>query len=247
MAVNNEVICGWNQLPERTVNADTIRAQTIIYKGHMAMRVGGVITSLNNGFSTLNGFMLIHPGSGINGQLIIYALQHNVRYIQLGGVSQTLGVSVVFSNSTTDVIVQLGTDGGGNPTSTAVQVRNAILAHALASKLLRIQYNGSGNATTSATVGVDPLPVPHFYLIGVAEETYDNAASLTNTTMRMRFNQGVVDVATTQLDPVTLAMTGGMVGIFDSVTVRATPQPLDYQVKLIDISTNGIISVDIAA
>ncbi len=59
----------------------------------------------------------------------------------LGGVSQTLGVTV----SDKAIVVQLGTSGGGAVTSTATQVRAAVLADADAMRLLESVENAAAN------------------------------------------------------------------------------------------------------
>ena len=139
---------GWNGAPMSTITQDgaILPAGVVLWKGSFVMLVGNKLYPFEAAMNTATlptKFTSI-PGADANGGFVTYAKQQNV-FIQLvGGVSKTLGVTVVYTANTVTVVVQLGTDGGGAVTSTAQAVVDAILAHATASRLIRIGATGTG-------------------------------------------------------------------------------------------------------
>lgn len=86
------------------------------------------------------GSIYVFVGADNNGTLIYTPNAGNVRVRQLGGVSQTLAVTVVGG----DITVQLGTNAGGAVTSRGIDVANAFNAVGAATTLASITTAGTG-------------------------------------------------------------------------------------------------------
>lgn len=243
MSVINEQIVDWCPLQERTLHTTIMAPGQKIFQGTLAMQVAGKVYSLANGFDALRPVMLNVAGADANGGLLVYSRQANMQLVLLGGISQTFGVSVAYTATNIQVVVQLATSGAGAVTSTANAVVNGILAHATASKYIRVKATGTGLGLAAALVATN---VPMFKLLGFAEKTYDNAASLIDWVDEFRFYDGSARLIALVSDPVTPAMVGSNVAIHDEITVKATPSSLDYEIPLIDVTFIGEIFCDVS-
>jgi hypothetical protein len=234
MATTNEMTTAFQGLEIKEVHLSSIGQSQKILKGTLAISVGGVAYVAGNHTSQY----LQVPGADANGALLVWTPQANVRYSQItGGINKTLGVSVVYSASFVDVIVQLATDGAGASTSTAQAVVNAIMAHGTASTLVRPIAQGTGLGLASALVAA---LVPVVFVAGVALNTYDNASVAAVTGISMVFHcGGGIMLAGLSADAPTLAMIGSRMAIVDNITVRATVGFADLTVVLRDITPEG--------
>ena len=234
MATTNEMTTVFQGLEIKEVHLYTIGTSQKILKGTLAVSVNGVAYVAGNHTSQY----LQVPGVDANGALLVWAPQANVRYSQItGGLNKTLGVSVVYSASFIDVIVQLATDGAGVSTSTAQAVVNAIMAHGTASTLVRPIAQGTGLGLASAFVAA---LVPVVFVAGVALNTYDNASVAAVTGISMVFHRGGgIMLAGLSADSPTSAMIGSRMAIVDNITVRATVGFADLTVVLRDITPEG--------
>lgn len=235
----NEMVEQWDGFPVRTVHARNIAPGQLLYKGTLAMMVDGIAYRAS-AFNTLpmSGVILTVPGADANGGVLAYAVQANVRYIQItGGANRALGVSVAYTASTVDVTVQLATDAGSASTSTAQAVVNAITGHAVAGKFIKAGYTGTGLGITAALATLTSLK--HVCVLGIAEDTYDNSTGLVSLFVNMRFTKGIVTLAGLSGDAPTAAMIDSQVAIVDNITVKATVNPLDLCVRLADVETDG--------
>lgn len=235
--LTNEVISLFDGVPGPSVHQNTLAIGQKVWKGSLPLIVGGKVY---RGGPVPSAGLLAVAGVDGNGGLNLFSNQPNVRYSQLGGTSQTLGVSVVFNASTVDIVVQLGTNGGATVTSTAANVLNALLAHATASKYLQANYTGTGAGLAAAFTAA---LVPVVSLAGVAMNTYDNSGGATDLTTSMLFQRAVVAVAPLSTDAPTSAMIGSRVALVDDITVKATVGPLDLTVQLSDILPDGTVFV----
>lgn len=229
----NELISSWNGLPGRTEHARVLAAGQKVFRGSLAMLFNGKVYSAQQlSTAPMNALILNVPGADVNGGVRLWASQANVTYRQFGGISQTLKVSVNFLPSTVEIFAQMGTDGAGVVTSTAKEIVTAIQSNSIASKYVHAYFTGTGNGLGLVAV---PAAVPMVHLLGVAEETYDNAAGITDLVLGMRFRKGILNLAGFQSDFPTSAMIGSSVSIVDNTTVKATVNALDLTVKLADI------------
>ena len=234
MATTNEMTTVFQGLEIKEVHLYTIGTSQKILKGTLAVSVNGVAYVAGNHTSQY----LQVPGVDANGALLVWAPQANVRYSQItGGLNKTLGVSVVYSASFIDVIVQLATDGAGVSTSTAQAVVNAIMAHGTASTLVRPIAQGTGLGLASAFVAA---LVPVVFIAGVALNTYENTTPAAITFPAMVFHRGGgIMLAGLSADAPTSAMIGSRMAIVDNITVRATVGFADLTVVLRDITPEG--------
>lgn len=239
----NETGTAWDGFPKRSVHASSLAAGQKIYRGSIAIMLGGDVYRASSFLSApLNARLLSAPGADANGGIQAYALRQNVRYSQLtAGANKTLSVDVQYGASTTDVVVQLATDGAGAATSTANAVANAVRAHAEANKLLKIAATGTGLGVTAAFAA---LLVIQGALLGVSDGTYDNSTGGGAITTPMLFTKGICQLATLSADQPTAAQIDGFVALIDDQTVRATPSPLDITVRLVDVE-NGQVYVEL--
>lgn len=88
------------------------------------------------------GIAYVIAGIDFNGGVIYVGINPSARVRHLGGLSQTLAVTVVG----TDITVQLGTDAMGNVTSLANQVVTAFMGNAAAVALATASAQGTGNS-----------------------------------------------------------------------------------------------------
>lgn len=251
-SVNHQMISFWDALPQTTVRTTTLAAGKVIYKGVLGFSVDGKAYDTDSVLNAVgNPLYLTVAGADANGGVIVWSKQQNVRYVQIGSAgTQALSVSMVTNVvlHTIDITVLIGTNMG-TVTSTANDVVAALLAHAGISSILRFGATGTGLGLVAASPGVTPQfqHVPQIFLLGVAQNTYDNSASMTDLVDEFRFTQGICRLASLPTDPITPAMKGGLVGIADNITVKGTPTSLDYTAKLIDVATSGAIYVNIQA
>ncbi len=236
----NEAVAFWGSTEQNTVHGSVLPAEEIVWRGTLAMNVNGQVFAMDKVANAL--LFTTIPGADANGGVTLWSRQQNIFYTQLGGVSKTLSVSVTYPGPS--IIVQLGTDGGGLVTSTAAQVVQAILAHAVASQLLHPAFTNTGAGLAAAATAT---PVTQYTLLGIAEETYDNSTGAANLIQEMRFKQGIVRLAGLATDPVTYAMVGGQVALVDNVTVQGSLSSNSYNLKLVDVETSGAIFVDLAS
>lgn len=234
MATTNEMTTAFQGLEIKEVHLSSIGTSQKILKGTLAVSVNGVAYVAGNHTSQY----LQVPGADANGALLVWTPQANVRYSQItGGINRSLGVSVVYSASVIDVIVQLATDGAGVSTSTAQAVVNAIMAHASASYLVRAIAQGTGLGLASAFTAV---LMPVVFVAGISLNTYDNASVAAVTGVPMVFHRGGgIMLAGLSADAPTSAMIGSRMAIVDNITVRATVGFADLTVVLRDITPEG--------
>lgn len=234
MATTNEMTTVFQGLEIKEVHLSSIGQSQKILKGTLAISVGGVAYVAGNHTSQY----LQVPGADANGALLVWTPQANVRYSQItGGINRTLGVSVVYSASVVDVIVQLATDGAAASTSTAQDVVNAIMAHGTASTLVRPIAQGTGLGLAGALVAA---LVPVVFVAGVAMNTYDNASVAAVTGISMVFHRGGgIMLNGLSADAPTSAMISSRMAIVDNITVRATVGFADLTVVLRDITPEG--------
>lgn len=154
------------------------------------------------------------PGTGANGGVTYTPLVASVRVRHLGGVSQTLAVSVAGN----DITVQLGTDGAGNVTSTADDVAVEVGGDAGAAALVSVDVTGDGTglagiSTVWTTLGGGVLGSIRTGLQNLADRTrylVDNAASWSAYGARLESYDGATVVAVAD-------------GLFTAVTETFTP------------------------
>lgn len=230
----NEKLSCWLGEAERSVHTQTLAQAQIIYKGALGMLIGGKAYRV----SPLAPFALLVTGADANGGEYVLTRQAKVRYSQVvNGASAPLLVSVVFGTSVIDVIVQLATDGAGNITSKAHEVADAVRAHSVANQFLLIAPTGTGLGLTTAFAATS---VPEIALLGAAEETYDNAAGLTDVTRPMRFYKGKLALEGLAGDIPTSAMIDSPVSLVDDQTIQATLNPFALSVRLVDLKDNRL-------
>lgn len=239
----NELIGQWEKFPNRTVLSGALAAGQRLFKGSMCAIANGLVYQASD-FATgkpLASLPLQVPSAAGVGILGVYSNQENIRYQQVvSGTNTPLSVSVAWlpGNTTIDVVVNLATDGGGVVTSTLATVMNAILAHGIASKLLRVYpfLAGAGISTSLA-----PTAVPQINLLGIAEDTYDNLAGGSTLFQNMGFTRGIIRLAGLATDVPTQAMVGGDVAIVDNTTVQATVNSSSLTLKLANVTPDGAI------
>jgi len=234
MSASNEFISYWDPLPVRTVHPQVLAPLNRVYKGTLATQIDGLVYNLDQDLTPL--FRTV-PGADANGGIVLWTTQANVFYSQSKAASSVLGLKIVYATNQININVTLAADGGAVVTSTANDVAELIWGHATASKYLHANFTGTGLGLAAAFVSAH---VPEQVLLGLAEETYDNATNASALVAPMRFKQGVCAIGQYGLDPVTISNIGSDVAIADCNTIKATVGPLDYPVKLIDIGpTSG--------
>lgn len=224
-------------IPAGTITLDgvTLPAGVVLWQGSFVMLIGNKLYPYDAAMlsATLPTKFTSIPGADANGGFVVYSKQQNV-FIQLvGGISKTLGVTVVYATNTVTFVVQLGTDGAGVVTSTAQAVVDAIAAHGTASKYLRIGATGTGLGLPVVTA---PTAITKAILVGFAQDTIDNSKSLVDVTGRYQFSVGIGEVQNSATDPVDKLMVGGMVALADNGAVRGTVGTLSYDIRLVDVS-----------
>jgi len=231
-AATNEMVVQWKGVAGHSVSAGTLKAGTVVFKGVMAMMIAGVVYNAGDPTSLLTAI----AGADANGGLKVWARQSNVRLQIAGGTSKALGVTVTFANAGyIDVVLQQATDGGGLTTSTAAAAAEALRAHGLARRLIRVAYTGTGaglTATTAATA------VPVLRLLGWSSKTYGDAASVADQAIEMEFKTGIA-LAAAAADAPTRAQLGSKVRVADNLTVGSVLGPLDPAACLIDVDAQG--------
>ena len=228
---------GWNGTPSATITQDgaILPAGVVLWKGSFVMLVGNKLYPFEAAMNTAalpTKFTSI-AGADANGGFVVYSKQQNVSIQLVGGVSKTLGVTISYAANTVTVVVQLGTDGGGAVTSTAQAVVDAILAHATASRLIRIGATGTGLGLPVVTAATAVVKV---VLLGFSQKTLDNSSGVTDVVGRYQFSTGIGEVQNSATDPIDRTMVGGLVALADNGAVKATLGALTYDVRLIDVS-----------
>lgn len=234
-----------SQGPTLTKHATSLDTAKKIYKGATSINVGGVMHPLVSGAS-LKALATTFIGADGNGGLVVYSKQANVRLQILGGTSKTLGVDITLANTGfVDVLLQQTTDGGGLTTSTAAQAVAALRAHPIVMSLLAVAATGTGaglTATAAATA------VPMISTMGLADDTYDNAAGVAPLTISpfMSFGAGTYRCYPNSGETFTAAQIGSKVALLnDTKTVSATLDFFNLTGTLVDVDQTGSIFVKI--
>jgi hypothetical protein len=225
--------------PGVTCHGYVLPAGQRLYKGTLVANGDGKVYPASTVVSPnpLFGRVLTVTGGG-TGVLYLYSPFANVYYSQVVSGNNTplsVGVSWLPNSSALSIIVNLATDSGGAATSTASNVAQALWAHPIAAKYLRINTNLALGAMTALT----STRVPQFTILGIADETYDNAAGVTDVTLSMRFVKGAVKLLGLATDLPIAGMSGGEVAVVDNITVKATIADNDLTLPLVEVAPDG--------
>lgn len=231
-AATNEMVVQWKGTAGHSVSQGTLKAGTVLFKGVMAMMIAGVVYNAGDPTSLLTAI----AGADANGGLKVWARQSNVRLQIVGGTSKALGVTVSYANAGyIDVVLQQATDGGGLTTSTAAAAAEALRAHGLARRLIRVAYTGTGAGLTATTTATT---VPVLRLLGWSSKTYGDAASVADQAIEMEFKTGIA-LAAPAADAPTRAQLGSHVRVADNITAGSVLGPLDPSAQLVDVDSGG--------
>jgi len=244
MALSQDVMVrefyqGMRPLQHQRPSAGTM-AITLLYLGALAMQVDGVAQPVVSG-TAMKALALKAPGADVNGDVYVSSREANVRLTLLGGTSKTLDVSVTYTGVYTDVLVQLGTDGGAAVTTTGAGLAQAIRKHAEADRLLRVLSNGTG-ASIQAVLAA--TAVPCITLLGVNDcRRLDNAAGAAALQLPpvIAFKIGTWGMQPGAVPPTALGSPGYLV---DDNTVSATVDPLALRAPLF-AADSGLLFMDL--
>lgn len=224
----------------RRPGAGTLATAKRIYLGALAMAVDGVAQPVVSGASMAALCTLI-AGADANGGVYLSARDGNVRVEFLtGGNNRTFGIIVAYG-STTDISIQLDTDGGGVATTTAKTLCDKLRAHAEANRYLRCKPQGTGaSATAAAAIGA----VKHICLLGAnQQQQLDNSDGVADLALLPShcFAVGTYGVLAAANNAPTV---NGEGWLSDDFTVTKVDDPLAFRVP-VRHTDKGLYFVDL--
>lgn len=143
-----------------------VKDGTRIFMGALVMAIDGIARPVLGG-TALQDVVSKYTGADANGHVFVRALRSGVRMqFVTGGNNRSLAVTSISYGTTTDIVIQLATDGAAASTSTSAAVAALLRSHAEISKLLRCEASGDG---TGLTLAVAMTAVVLVELLGVAQ------------------------------------------------------------------------------
>lgn len=222
-------------------SSNNFAASKTAYIGGVQMAVDGVARPLLSG-TDLKALCLDCAGADANGGIHARALVPSVTLQLADGTSKTLAVTSVTEGATIAVLVQLGTDGGGNVTTTGAELADFLKGHARVRELLRVEMQGTGASICAVKAAT---AVPHIEVLGAAEERLETVVSGAAMTLRPSVCFSVGKYGMLALSGSEPTKTDAMVSLVNDAEISKATDNLDFMAPL-DAVDGAFYFVDLA-